>query len=101
MGELAKDYLAGVAGGVSVVLIGHPFDTVKTRLQTSPSGVYNGTIDCVRKTFLQEGAKGFYSGIGVFIYPIYQYLSLLVVRWLIYPVKHTFMHAQWTVFSLI
>ena len=67
MGELAKDYLAGVAGGVAVVLIGHPFDTIKTRLQTSPGGVYNGTIDCVRKTFQQEGSKGFYSGIGVFI----------------------------------
>lgn len=62
--DLAKDYLAGVAGGVAVVLIGHPFDTVKTRLQTSPIGVYGGTIDCVKQTFRQEGAKGFYSGIG-------------------------------------
>lgn len=66
--DLTKDYLAGVAGGIAVVLIGHPFDTVKTRLQTSPLGIYQGTVDCVMKTFQQEGAKGFYSGIGLFTY---------------------------------
>lgn len=64
--DLAKDYLAGVAGGVAVVLIGHPFDTVKTRLQTSPSGVYAGTIDCLKQTMQAEGMKGFYAGIGAF-----------------------------------
>ena len=64
--DLAKDYLAGVAGGVAVVLIGHPFDTVKTRLQTSPSGVYMGTIDCLKQTIKAEGVKGFYTGIGAF-----------------------------------
>ena len=64
--DLAKDYLAGVAGGVAVVLIGHPFDTVKTRLQTSPSGVYMGTIDCLKQTINNEGVKGFYTGIGAF-----------------------------------
>jgi solute carrier family 25 (mitochondrial carnitine/acylcarnitine transporter), member 20/29 len=62
--ELTKDYVAGVAGGVAVVLIGHPFDTIKTRLQTSPVGVYSGTVDCLKKTLHQEGMKGFYSGIG-------------------------------------
>ena len=56
------DYLAGVAGGISVVLIGHPFDTTKTRLQTSPRGFYKGTLDCVRKTFMWEGLGGFYAG---------------------------------------
>mmetsp|Transcript_22073 Transcript_22073/g.21331 ORF Transcript_22073/g.21331 Transcript_22073/m.21331 type:complete len:289 (-) Transcript_22073:534-1400(-) len=58
------DYVAGVAGGVAVVVIGHPFDTTKTRLQTSPLGYYNGTIDCVKKTLQSEGIGGFYSGIG-------------------------------------
>ena len=56
------DYLAGVAGGISVVLVGHPFDTTKTRLQTSPRGFYKGTYDCVRKTFMWEGLGGFYAG---------------------------------------
>ena len=76
--DLTKDYLAGVAGGVAVVLIGHPFDTVKTRLQTSPLGIYHGTVDCVQKTFRQEGAKGFYSGIGLFTYCLLTIVELTI-----------------------
>jgi solute carrier family 25 carnitine/acylcarnitine transporter 20/29 len=45
-----------------VVLVGHPFDTTKTRLQTSPRGFYAGTMDCVRQTVKFEGLKGFYAG---------------------------------------
>jgi solute carrier family 25 carnitine/acylcarnitine transporter 20/29 len=56
------DYIAGVAGGFAVVLVGHPFDTTKTRLQTSPRGYYSGTLDCVRKTLSAEGVGGFYAG---------------------------------------
>ena len=56
------DYVAGVAGGVAVVVVGHPFDTTKTRLQTSPRGFYSGPLDCVRKTLSAEGLRGFYAG---------------------------------------
>ena len=38
--DIAIDYVAGVCGGIAVVLIGHPFDTTKTRLQTSPPNFY-------------------------------------------------------------
>lgn len=31
--EVLINYVSGVCGGVAVVLIGHPFDTTKTRLQ--------------------------------------------------------------------
>jgi len=37
------------------VITGHPFDLVKVRLQTTEKGVYNGAIDCVRKTIAREG----------------------------------------------
>ena len=50
------NYLAGVAGGISVVLVGHPFDTVKTRMQSAPPGFYKGTIDTVKQTLRFEGA---------------------------------------------
>lgn len=56
------DYIAGIAGGFVVVLVGHPFDTIKTRLQTAPSNFYASTMDCVAMTFKQEGLKGFYAG---------------------------------------
>eukprot|EP01031_Cornospumella_fuschlensis_P030464 gene30464-36820_t len=57
------DVLAGTLGGITVTVMGHPFDTTKTRLQTAPPGFYSGTMDCVKKTFHWEGLRGFYSGI--------------------------------------
>lgn len=39
------------------MLVGHPFDLVKVRLQTSERGVYNGAIDCVRKGVAREGLR--------------------------------------------
>ena len=32
--KVVKDVVAGTCGGVSVTLVGHPFDTLKVRLQT-------------------------------------------------------------------
>eukprot|EP00605_Chrysophyceae_sp_TOSAG23-4_P000854 GSChrysophyteH1.ASY1.ANO1.945.1 assembled CDS len=57
------NYVAGVFGGVSVVLVGHPFDTTKTRMQTAPRGFYMNTLDAVTKTWKNEGIRGFYRGI--------------------------------------
>lgn len=59
----AIDYIAGICGGVAVVLTGHPFDTTKIRLQTAPDGFYKDTLDCVRTTFKKDGLRGFYAGI--------------------------------------
>lgn len=63
MDEIWIDYLSGVFGGIAVVLIGHPFDTTKTRLQTSPPNFYVNTMDCVSKTIKWEGVYGLYKGI--------------------------------------
>lgn len=43
------------------VLSGQPFDTVKVRLQTQASQ-YSGILDCVKKTYQNEGIVGFYKG---------------------------------------
>lgn len=59
---MLNEYLSGVAGGIAVVCVGHPFDTTKTRLQTAPTGFYSSTMDCIRKTVSREGFAGFYSG---------------------------------------
>mmetsp|Transcript_38142 Transcript_38142/g.38833 ORF Transcript_38142/g.38833 Transcript_38142/m.38833 type:complete len:191 (+) Transcript_38142:94-666(+) len=63
MDSLWVDYVAGIFGGVAVVLVGHPFDTTKTRLQTSPPNFYASASDCVQKTLRWEGVEGFYKGI--------------------------------------
>jgi solute carrier family 25 carnitine/acylcarnitine transporter 20/29 len=59
-----RDLTAGGVGGVCAVIVGHPFDLVKVRLQTT-HGVYNGALDCVRKTIAREGmVRGLYAGVS-------------------------------------
>ncbi|CAE6516457.1 unnamed protein product [Rhizoctonia solani] len=53
-------FLSGGVGGVSAVLVGHPFDLTKTRLQTAPAGAYTGALDVVKKTLARDGVKGMY-----------------------------------------
>ncbi|TFY81006.1 hypothetical protein EWM64_g3010 [Hericium alpestre] len=60
--ENIKSFLAGGFGGVAAVLVGHPFDLTKTRLQTAPPGAYKGAVDVVKKTIAQDGITGLYRG---------------------------------------
>lgn len=50
-----RAFISGGFGGICAVVVGHPFDLVKVRLQTAEKGVYNGAIDVVRKTVAREG----------------------------------------------
>lgn len=50
-----RSFAAGGAGGVCAVVVGHPFDLVKVRMQTAAQGVYSGAIDVVKKTIAREG----------------------------------------------
>lgn len=66
-----KDTLAGGFGGVCVVLAGHPFDTIKVRLQTMPPAsatggvpMYTGMLDVAAKTLKHEGVTGLYKGMS-------------------------------------
>lgn len=57
--------VAGGVGGVCAVVVGHPFDLVKVRMQTAEKGVYSGAIDVVKKTIAKEGlARGLYAGVS-------------------------------------
>ncbi|MEW5300939.1 MAG: hypothetical protein WDW38_005150 [Sanguina aurantia] len=63
--KLAKDIFAGTCGGISVTLVGHPFDTLKVRLQSQSmtNPLYAGVVDCARKTIQWEGLGGLYKGV--------------------------------------
>lgn len=50
-----RSLVAGAAGGLCAVVVGHPFDLVKVRLQTAEKGVYAGAMDVVKKTVAREG----------------------------------------------
>jgi len=54
--------LAGGAGGLLSLVVGHPFDTVKVRLQTSAA--YSGAWQCFRQLVRQEGFLSLYRGMG-------------------------------------
>eukprot|EP00842_Homolaphlyctis_polyrhiza_P006241 jgi/Hompol1/6618/HPOL_003612-RA len=60
--DQAKSFLGGGFAGVATVLAGHPFDTLKVRLQTSNE--YKGLADCFRKTVARDGLAGLYKGIS-------------------------------------
>ncbi|KAI5077536.1 hypothetical protein GOP47_0007360 [Adiantum capillus-veneris] len=66
MEDAAKDYAAGFAAGVSTVIVGHPFDTVKVKLQTQNTEVntvrYRNAAHCILLILKSEGLKGFYKG---------------------------------------
>jgi len=61
--ENVKSFVAGGYGGVCAVLVGHPFDLTKTRLQTAPPGTYTGGLDVVKKTIARDGPTGLYRGV--------------------------------------
>ncbi|CAG8979341.1 hypothetical protein HYALB_00002466 [Hymenoscyphus albidus] len=57
-----KGFVAGVFSGVSKLSVGHPFDTIKVRLQTSNSAQFSGPLQCLLQTVRKEGVKGLYKG---------------------------------------
>ncbi len=65
MVKSAKDVFAGTMGGVTVTLLGHPFDTVKVLLQTQPAEnpIYKGPLDAATKVVKAEGFGGLYKGV--------------------------------------
>ncbi|KXS15637.1 mitochondrial carrier [Gonapodya prolifera JEL478] len=55
--------LAGVASGATKLVVGHPFDTVKVRMQTEGAlGRFKGPLDCLLATTRKEGFRGLYKG---------------------------------------
>ncbi|KAK0653472.1 Mitochondrial substrate carrier family protein L [Lasiodiplodia hormozganensis] len=57
-----KGFVAGVFSGIAKLSVGHPFDTVKVRLQTSEATQFRGPLDCVLQTVRNEGVRGLYKG---------------------------------------
>jgi len=58
------DLVFGAISGIAGKIVEFPFDTVKVRLQTSSNDTFNGTFDCIIKTYKNEGFTGFYKGLS-------------------------------------
>ena len=60
-----RSFVAGGFGGICAVIVGHPFDLVKVRLQTAEKGVYTGAIDVVKRSVAKDGLRrGLYAGVS-------------------------------------
>ena len=69
-----KSFLSGGVGGVAAVLVGHPFDLIKVRMQTgttvgsasaSTSASANGGVfGALLRTLRTEGIRGLYRGVS-------------------------------------
>ncbi|KAM0333312.1 hypothetical protein ACHAQA_001973 [Verticillium albo-atrum] len=57
-----KGFVAGVFSGVAKLTVGHPFDTVKVRLQTTDASRFAGPLQCVAQTIRNEGVFALYKG---------------------------------------
>jgi solute carrier family 25 carnitine/acylcarnitine transporter 20/29 len=93
-----KDIVAGTVGGMTTVVVGHPLDTVKVRLQTSTAR-YSSTADCVLKTWRGEGVRGFYSGVqsplaGEAFFNAVQFLAYGQSKQLLLQWRHQSSHAE-------
>ncbi|XP_058818318.1 mitochondrial ornithine transporter 1 [Topomyia yanbarensis] len=56
------DFTAGSLGGVALVYVSQPMDTVKVKMQTFPH-LYRNMIDCTVRTFQRDGVvRGLYAG---------------------------------------
>jgi len=56
--------LTGLSSAISRIVVGHPFDTIKVRMQTEGGhGRFIGPLDCLQQTLKLEGIRGIYKGV--------------------------------------
>jgi solute carrier family 25 (mitochondrial carnitine/acylcarnitine transporter), member 20/29 len=93
-----KGFVAGIFSGIAKLSVGHPFDTIKVRLQTSERTQFRGAGDCVLQTLRKEGVKGLYKGatpplVGWMAMDSIMLGSLTLYRRLLQ--EHVFVHPIW------
>ncbi|KAJ7461035.1 mitochondrial carrier domain-containing protein [Mycena galericulata] len=62
----AKDIGYGIVAGIASKIFEHPFDLTKVRLQSQvldAEARFTGPIDCLNKTWRNEGIRGLYRGL--------------------------------------
>ncbi|XP_019390662.1 PREDICTED: solute carrier family 25 member 48 isoform X2 [Crocodylus porosus] len=70
-----EDFVAGWVGGAASVIVGHPLDTVKTRLQAGQG--YGNTLNCVFTVYRNETVAGFFKGMSFPLASIAVYSSVV------------------------
>ena len=53
------DVMGGIVGGCAGIVIGHPLDTIKLRMQ---AGQFSSPTSALSQTLRNEGVRGLYKG---------------------------------------
>ena len=84
-----KSFLSGGIGGICVVLVGHPLDLIKVRMQTG-SGATRSVWGMASQTFAKEGVRGLYRGVSA---PLLVSICYLYLACISRALSHTlFLH---------
>ncbi|KAE8614148.1 hypothetical protein XENTR_v10008014 [Xenopus tropicalis] len=76
MGRIqAEEFVAGYLGGAASVIVGHPLDTVKARLQVGKG--YGNTFNCIFTIYKNENVAGFFKGMSFPLASIAVYNSVV------------------------
>lgn len=64
--KMSLDFAAGCLGGCAGILVGHPLDTIKVRMQTQDyrNPVYRSAWHCFRTMVKTESVSGLYKGMS-------------------------------------
>lgn len=60
--NLPCHFIAGAMAGILAVIVGNPFDVLKSRMMAAEVGQYRGMLHCFTKTLIKEGPFAFYKG---------------------------------------
>ncbi|XP_041079776.1 solute carrier family 25 member 48-like [Polyodon spathula] len=74
-GFKVDDFVAGWIGGAASTVVGHPLDTVKTRLQAGKG--YKNTFHCILTVYKNENVSGFFKGLSFPLASITLYNSVV------------------------
>lgn len=59
-----KSFLSGGVGGICTVIVGHPFDLIKVKMQTGGASASSSVFGLFRQTLAKEGLFGLYRGVS-------------------------------------
>lgn len=59
-----KSFISGGVGGACCVMVGHPLDLVKVRMQTGGAAVGTSVFGMLSNTLAKEGVRGLYRGVS-------------------------------------
>ncbi|KAM9960912.1 hypothetical protein ACTFIW_010072 [Dictyostelium discoideum] len=72
LNSVGKDFVAGSVGGMSSIMAGHPFDTIKVMLQDASGNLpkFKNGFQALKYIMKVDGIKGIYRGLSVPLFSV-------------------------------